>query len=389
MIKILALFVMLNSIVFASAIPEVVGIFKDGIQIDRGSSQGVGNSTEGRIYFIENISGKSVKIFIAKFKVKAIEKDSCRAAILKSTKEIALGYKVEFNEISDKNERSEEQFWAAIKNSKKINDFYSYLGKYPNGSFSESAKKRIEEIKKESQDSFEIVFWDSIKSSENKEDFSAYLKKFPQGMFSEVAKNRILEIESGQSQKQEVLFSQYYDDSYAALLKGDLESADSSCRRALRIKNTKELEQLRREIDAQKSSLLRRKKFNALKIGSVLDLKQEQIQKYKNELSEIAINNDGLYEVDVSGSICLSLFVDGEGFFYVDDLFASKLNVQPNDKKDLLCYMIKKKVSSLKGDPPLNGTGGPIQVAGWRIDYQVKNENGALSLAANPVITLQ
>jgi hypothetical protein len=43
---------------------------------------------------------------------------------------------------------------------------------------------------------FELAYWDSIKASTNVEDFNSYLKKYPNGQFADLAKNRIESLKS-------------------------------------------------------------------------------------------------------------------------------------------------------------------------------------------------
>jgi tetratricopeptide (TPR) repeat protein len=97
---------------------------------------------------------------------------------------------------------SELDFWNAIKDSKKAEDYQAYLDKYPNGNFADLAKLRVKKyavaeptpapaeapLDPQRQD---IAYWNSIKSSKNVEDYKTYLKKYPNGEFVDLAKLRI------------------------------------------------------------------------------------------------------------------------------------------------------------------------------------------------------
>lgn len=101
----------------------------------------------------------------------------------------------------------ELSFWDSVKNSDNAEDFKAYLNEYPNGRFSQLAKNRLAALdapKTEARNpvnsspdrSTEVAFWNSVKDSTNIEDFKSYLKKYPEGEFGELANNRIRSLES-------------------------------------------------------------------------------------------------------------------------------------------------------------------------------------------------
>jgi Flp pilus assembly protein TadD len=102
---------------------------------------------------------------------------------------------------------SELEYWNAIKDSKKAEDYQGYLDKYPNGNFADLANLRIKKyapaepapaaapaepaVDLQQQD---IAYWNSIKSSKKVEDYQAYLEKYPNGEFVDLAKLRIAQL---------------------------------------------------------------------------------------------------------------------------------------------------------------------------------------------------
>lgn len=95
--------------------------------------------------------------------------------------------------------QSELDYWNAIKDSKKAEDYQGYLDKYPEGNFADLAKLRLKKYTvaapapepaadPQQQD---IAAWNAIKSSKNADDYKAYLEKYPNGEFVDLAKLRI------------------------------------------------------------------------------------------------------------------------------------------------------------------------------------------------------
>jgi hypothetical protein len=149
----------------SSKVPEVTGIFKDGFQIDRGSTAGVMVGSGGKVYYKEMISGKDVPIYIAKFEVTKIEADSCQARTTQKNQNLQIGHLVQFDP-----------------------PLRPKVAAADNQSSTLSAKAVTPNV--------EISFWESVKESRNPDDFRAYLKKFPRGVFADLANNRIKTLNS-------------------------------------------------------------------------------------------------------------------------------------------------------------------------------------------------
>lgn len=94
----------------------------------------------------------------------------------------------------------ELSFWETIKNSNNVEDFKSYLEKYPDGQFASLAKSRANFVRPAGNssggESPEMSYWNAIKDSQNPSDFRSYVTKFPQGLFVELANNRIVALEA-------------------------------------------------------------------------------------------------------------------------------------------------------------------------------------------------
>lgn len=98
---------------------------------------------------------------------------------------------------------SELDFWNAIKDSKKPEDYQAYLDRYPDGNFADLAKLRLKKYAPApaptpapaatsvDPQQADIAYWNGIKASKNADDYRAYLEKYPNGEFVELAKLRI------------------------------------------------------------------------------------------------------------------------------------------------------------------------------------------------------
>lgn len=76
--------------------------------------------------------------------------------------------------MSDGSNLVERAYWASIEGSHRVRDFEIYLNRYPNGAFTESARKRILAL----QHDFEEMFWKSVKTSKQMADFERHPNRF-------------------------------------------------------------------------------------------------------------------------------------------------------------------------------------------------------------------
>jgi tetratricopeptide (TPR) repeat protein len=102
---------------------------------------------------------------------------------------------------------TEFDFWNSIKDSKKAEDYQSYLDRYPDGDFAELAKLRMKKYAAApapkpapapvvDPQQADIAYWNSIKASKNAADYKAYLEKYPTGEFADLAKLRVEQLDA-------------------------------------------------------------------------------------------------------------------------------------------------------------------------------------------------
>lgn len=111
----------------------------------------------------------------------------------------------------------EEQFWDAVKNSRRVEDYQSYIDSFPQGKYVPLAKLEIGRnggtVKSPgitttsvtpnptTATNVEEQFWGAIKTSNNEQDFQGYLSNFPKGKFAPLANLRITQIRAANRTK--------------------------------------------------------------------------------------------------------------------------------------------------------------------------------------------
>ena len=91
----------------------------------------------------------------------------------------------------------EEQYWDAVKNSSKAQDFQSYLRDYPNGQFTPIARLKLQQLQSgttnptQTNSNTEDQYWNSISNSQRPQDFQSYLNTYPNGQYAAIARLRI------------------------------------------------------------------------------------------------------------------------------------------------------------------------------------------------------
>ena len=92
-------------------------------------------------------------------------------------------------------------FWGSIKDSSRAADYEAYLKQYPEGSFAELARTRLEAFAspgggmRDPQDrEVELAFWDSVRETDNAASMQAYLEKYPNGEFKSLAEIKLIDL---------------------------------------------------------------------------------------------------------------------------------------------------------------------------------------------------
>ena len=113
----------------------------------------------------------------------------------------------------------EQQFWDAVKNSRRVEDYQSYINNFPIGTFVPLAKLNISRLggtvknpgtvlppgpSTTTASTVEQQFWGAVKNSKDEKDFQRYLNSFPKGKFAPLASLRIAQIVAAKPKKPKV-----------------------------------------------------------------------------------------------------------------------------------------------------------------------------------------
>ena len=104
--------------------------------------------------------------------------------------------------VTNQGNNADVQFWDAVKNSQRAQDFQSYLSAFPNGQFAALARFNRDRLSGVSSPptntgsgtvsggglSVDEQFWNNVKNSNNARDFQSYLDNFPNGQFAALAR---------------------------------------------------------------------------------------------------------------------------------------------------------------------------------------------------------
>lgn len=105
----------------------------------------------------------------------------------------------------------EQQYWDAVKNSSRVEDFQNYLRDYPNGQFVPIARLKISQLSGNAptnpavNSTAEDQYWNNISNSQRAQDFQGYLYNYPNGMYSSLARLRISQLGSSTTQSSPVV----------------------------------------------------------------------------------------------------------------------------------------------------------------------------------------
>jgi len=90
-------------------------------------------------------------------------------------------------------------FWTSVKDSNDPDEYRAYLSRYPDGTFAELARARLEspvtQAVSPEERQIELAFWNSVNHSDNPAMIRAYLDRFPNGEFRVLAELLLKELD--------------------------------------------------------------------------------------------------------------------------------------------------------------------------------------------------
>ncbi len=94
-------------------------------------------------------------------------------------------------------EAAEVVFWQSVQASGKVDEYETYLSRFPNGIFAELAQSRLSKMPVLPPElvvdrTVELAFWNSVQGSDDGAMYEAYLDKYPEGEFKALAELRLL-----------------------------------------------------------------------------------------------------------------------------------------------------------------------------------------------------
>jgi len=111
---------------------------------------------------------------------------------------------------------AEIAFWQSVQASDDDDEYRLYLQHYPNGTFADLARRRLEDededAEREAAD-VELAFWNSVQASDDDEEYRIYLQRYPDGAFADLAKARLEGISSAEDAEVELAFWETVRDS--------------------------------------------------------------------------------------------------------------------------------------------------------------------------------
>ena len=96
----------------------------------------------------------------------------------------------------------EERDWARIQNSQRAQDFQDFLRAYPNSQYTSIANIKIRQLSgntsappvSNTTSSVEQQYWDAVKNSQRWQDFQGYLDNYPNGQYAPIARLKISQL---------------------------------------------------------------------------------------------------------------------------------------------------------------------------------------------------
>jgi outer membrane protein assembly factor BamD (BamD/ComL family) len=81
--------------------------------------------------------------------------------------------------------------WEIVKKANNLVAYESFISKYPNSSYANESKQKIEEIEYQKENEF----WRKIENQNTVQSYKQYLSKYPNGHFVNQAENAIIDLE--------------------------------------------------------------------------------------------------------------------------------------------------------------------------------------------------
>ena len=82
----------------------------------------------------------------------------------------------------------EVAFWESVQASDDDAEYRIYLERYPDGTFAELARARLNGASAVEDPAVEVAFWETVRGSDNPAMVQAYLDKYPNGEFARLAR---------------------------------------------------------------------------------------------------------------------------------------------------------------------------------------------------------
>ena len=82
----------------------------------------------------------------------------------------------------------EVAFWESVQASDDDAEYRIYLDRYPDGTFAELARARLNGASAVEDPAVEVAFWETVRGSDNPAMVQAYLDKYPDGEFARLAR---------------------------------------------------------------------------------------------------------------------------------------------------------------------------------------------------------
>jgi class 3 adenylate cyclase len=94
---------------------------------------------------------------------------------------------------SDEDKAIERAFWESVQAADDAAEYRIYLDRYPDGTFADLARARLDGASAVDVPAVEVAFWETVRNSGNPAMLRAYLEKYPEGEFRRLAEIMLAE----------------------------------------------------------------------------------------------------------------------------------------------------------------------------------------------------